>query len=124
MACFAAPAATAVILTALKKKIPSRYHISWLLALLWGGVLWLIPEHIYHGEVILYPPFFTAGLTEIIPEILKVGIPMTLGAILIWLALLTTERYLKTMKLRPNLIGLMIIGALMMVLVDEIFAIL
>ena len=44
----------------------------------------LAVEHIAHKEIVLYPPFLTAGLSEIFPEMLRVGIPMTLAIFLIW----------------------------------------
>jgi len=44
----------------------------------------LAVEHIAHREIVLYPPFLTAGLSEVLPEMLRVGIPMTLAIFLIW----------------------------------------
>jgi len=84
MACFLAPMSAAIIGSAVRKKIPARYHFNWLLSMLWGGVVMLIVEHISHKEVILYPPFFTAGLTEMLPEILRVGVSMIIGVVLVW----------------------------------------
>ncbi len=84
MACFLAPAAAAIAATAVRKKIPEKYHIDWLVSMLWGGVVMLAVEHIAHGEVVLYPPFLTAGLLEVFPEILRVGVPMALSIFLIW----------------------------------------
>ncbi|MFH1597890.1 MAG: hypothetical protein ABIB97_02350 [Patescibacteria group bacterium] len=118
MACFIAPTAAAIIVTAAKKKIPSRYHIEWLLALLWGGAAWLIPEHIYHGEVVFYPPFFTAGLDEIIPEVIRVGIPMIIAVITIWLIMISIATIYKKFQLR--FVHLMVVGAVIMIFVDKI----
>ncbi len=119
MACFVAPATAAIILTATKKKIPSRFHVEWLLALLWGGVAWLIPEHIYHGEVVIYPPFFTKGLSEMLPEIVRVGVPMTVAAVVIWAALVFA---VKNRIPQPRLAYLAVIGAALMVVVDTVLA--
>lgn len=44
-------------------------------------------EHIAHREIVLYPPFLTAGLSEVLPEMLRVGIPMTLAIFLIWVVM-------------------------------------
>ncbi|MCM8796162.1 MAG: hypothetical protein NC928_05730 [Candidatus Omnitrophica bacterium] len=84
MACFLVPTTVAIVTTAVRKKVPERYHINWLNSLLWGGVAMLAVEHIAHGEVVLYPPFLTAGLPEVLPEMLKIGVPMTLSIFLIW----------------------------------------
>lgn len=122
MACFIAPTTAAIIITAAKNKIPARFHINWLLALLWGGVLWLTPEHIYHGEIVWYPPFFTAGWSNIIHEVIRVGVPMTLAAMAVWLAMLAFPAVFKRSTLQPRFVYLMIMGALVMVLVDRIFS--
>jgi hypothetical protein len=84
MACFLVPTAAAIITTAAGKKVDKKYHFNWLNSMLWGGVAMLAVEHIAHGEVVLYPPFLTAGLTEVLPEMLRVGVPMTLSIFLIW----------------------------------------
>lgn len=120
MACFVAPTMTAIIATSIRKKIPSCYHIKWLTALLWGGVTWLIPEHIYHGEVVFYPPFFTAGFHEIIGEIVRVGIPMTLAAFAVWFSMLAVETYVKKAALKPRFASLMVFGTVLMTIVDKV----
>ncbi|MFA5107797.1 MAG: hypothetical protein WC497_05760 [Patescibacteria group bacterium] len=120
MACFLAPTTAAIILTRVRNKIPPRYHIEWLLTLLWGGVVWLIPEHIFHGEIVFYLPFFTAGLSNIIHEVLRVGVPMTLAAITVWTAMLALPSVFKRKTLQPRFVYLMVIGALLMVAVDRI----
>jgi hypothetical protein len=84
MACFVVPTAAAIVTTVTGKKVPERYHLNWLNSMLWGGVAMLVVEHISHGEVVLYPPFLTAGFPEVLPEMLRVGVPMTLIIFLIW----------------------------------------
>lgn len=122
MACFLAPLSTAIAVTSVKKKIPKRYHIEWLLMMLWGGVAWLIPEHIYHGEVVMYPPFFTAGFSEITSEVVKVGVPMVVPVVIIWLMILVAATFFQRRKFRPNPITLVLCGALVIFLVDRIFS--
>lgn len=100
MACFLAPATAAIITTSIKKKIALKYHLEWLNAMLWGGVIMLAVEHIAHLEVVLYPPFLTAGFSEVLPEILKVGIPMTLAIILIWAVMVLVAN--KAAKMREK----------------------
>lgn len=84
MACFAVPTAAAIVTTAIGKKVPEKYHLNWLNSMLWGGVIMLAVEHIAHGEVVLYPPFLTTGLFEVLPEMIRVGILMTLVIFLLW----------------------------------------
>ena len=84
MACFLVPMSAAIITTSVGKKVPEKYHINWLNSMMWGGVAMLAIEHISHREVVLYPPFLTAGLSEVLPEMMRVGIPMTLSIFLIW----------------------------------------
>jgi len=85
MACFLVPMTTAIVTTSLRKKVPSKYHIEWLNSMLWGGVLMLAVEHISHREIVLYPPFLTRGVKEILPEMIRVGVPMTLAIFLVWI---------------------------------------
>jgi len=75
---------TAIVTTIVRKKVPEKYHMNWLNSMLWGGVIMLAVEHISHREIVLYPPFLTAGLPEVFPEMMRVGIPMTLSIFLIW----------------------------------------
>ena len=84
MACFLVPTGAAIVTTAMGKTVPEKYHLNWLNSMLWGGVVMLAVEHIAHGEIVLYPPFLTAGLHEVLPEMLRVGVPMTLAIVLIW----------------------------------------
>lgn len=84
MACFVVPTGVAIITTAAGKKVSEKYHLNWLNAMLWGGVAMLAVEHIAHGEVVPYPPFLTAGLAEVFPEMMRVGIPMTLAIFAVW----------------------------------------
>lgn len=84
MACFVVLTTVAIVTTTMGKKVPEKYHLNWLNSMLWGGVVMLAVEHIAHGEVVLYPPFLTAGLHEVWPEMIKVGVPMTLVVFFIW----------------------------------------
>ena len=84
MACFLVPTGAAIVTTAIGKKVPEKYHLNWLNSMLWGGVVMLAVEHIAHKEIVLYPPFLTAGISEVLPEMLRVGVPMTLAIFLIW----------------------------------------
>ena len=103
MCCFVAPAAAVIVSSSIKKKIPKEYEIEKLNIMLWGGVVMLIIEHIAHKEVVPYFPFFTAGWSEMWPEIVRVGIPMTAFIFVIWGSMvagkiLAKRRTLKTLE--------------------------
>jgi len=89
MACFLAPTTAAIITTSLRKKIPQKYHLEWLNAMLWGGVVMLAVEHIAHKEIVPYPPFLTAmknpaDLPLMLKEIATIGLPMTIAIFAVW----------------------------------------
>ena len=69
MACFLAPAAVAIVTTVVQKRVQKKeeavagehserftgkwtQRLRWLNTMLWGGVLLLALEHIWHGEVV------------------------------------------------------------------------
>lgn len=90
MACFLAPVTAVIITTSIRKKIPQKYHIEWLNAMLWGGIVMLIIEHIAHGEIILFPPFLTAmespaDIFLMLKEIATVGMAMTVAIFVVWI---------------------------------------
>lgn len=112
MACFTATmieAAASTIITAVVKKREKSHelkaqhegsstiknHISlstklgWLNMMLWGGSLLLMFEHIWHGEVVPWLPFFTAasspeGTQTMIHEILTAGVGMCVLVTAVW----------------------------------------
>ena len=107
MACFTVPLAEAVVVTVSKKillkknpddaadgtkatkKEAVREKIEILEKMLYGGSFLLAIEHIYHGEVTLYPPFLTAmNNPEDIPVMLHemgtVGVGMALLVTAVW----------------------------------------
>ena len=113
MACFIVPAAEAVVVSAaylaLKKResklsAPKREgagiaaeenkltwskRLSWLMCLLWGGVLLLAFEHFWHGEIVPFPPFLTAmadpvDKAEMLHEMATVGVSMALTVTAVW----------------------------------------
>lgn len=118
MACFVVPAAEAVIVTAaaliIKKKEqklaapklegasisdiqaeqeakkPSvSKKLGWLARLLWGGVVLLAFEHLWHREITLYPPFLTAmssptAIREMLSEMATVGTAMSCVVTAAW----------------------------------------
>lgn len=114
MACFIATVAEAIVVSAVKKhvekkesaasevkiadncgakKISFSQKLGWLTKMLWGGSFLLAIEHIWHGEVVLYPPFLTAmnnpaDIAPMLLEIATVGVSMALVVTLVWLGML------------------------------------
>ncbi len=114
MACFIVPATEAIVVTAAylaaKKseqkiqapkladgnkfaqdevKITWSKRLSWLMSLLWGGVLLLAFEHFWHGEVVLFPPFLSAmaspdDTAEMLHEMATVGVSMAVTVTAVW----------------------------------------
>ena len=98
MACFLVPMGTAIVITPARKRVSEKYHFNWLISMLWGGVVMLAVEHISHGEIVPYPPFLTKGLDEVLPEMLKVGVPMTLAVVGVWLVMVGIANWLERVK--------------------------
>ncbi len=112
MACFTVPLAEAVVLTAVKKiafrrnadsvineaemaksqKIAVlKEKLGVLEKMLYGGSFLLAVEHLYHGEISLVPPFFTAmknpsEIPEMLREMTTVGVGMALLTTAVWAA--------------------------------------
>ncbi|MFH1234056.1 MAG: hypothetical protein V1493_00380 [Candidatus Diapherotrites archaeon] len=101
MACFTAPMTAGIITTIFKKKIPKKYHISWLNTLLWGGTIGLALEHTAHQEIVPYFPYLTAmksaaDTATMLNEIATTGIAMILACMAVWAAMVTIESAIKT----------------------------
>ena len=111
MGCFVAPVTEAFVVTAAalivkhkekknadnmqgiakeEKKDTMSTRLLRLSKLLFGGGILLIFEHIWHGEVIPYFPFFTAAeegseaVNEMLHEIATTGILMAVLCTLVW----------------------------------------
>ncbi len=132
MACFVVPAAEAIVVTAAfiaaKKKeqkieapkladgskfdsndvkITWSKRLSWLMGLLWGGVLLLAFEHFWHGEVVPFPPFLTAmgspeDTREMLHEMATVGVSMTVTVTAVWGAICAVAEA-KVKKIKASL---------------------
>jgi len=98
MACFLAPTAAAIITTITKKKVSPRLHFEWLNAMLWGAAIASAVEHVVRGELVFYPPFLTNGFVGVWPEILKVGIPMTLIVFALWAVIVFVAAQISKIK--------------------------
>lgn len=114
MACFVVPAVEAIVVSAaaitlkkreLKLERENASHadtleqkqnkytwsrkLTWLATLLWGGVLLLAFEHVWHGEVVPWYPFLTAmsnpvDKAEMLHEMATVGVSMAVFVSAVW----------------------------------------
>lgn len=118
MACFVVPGTEAIVVTAaavlLKKYEQNKAQVKlssgnastkapvktgfarklfWLADLLWGGVVLLAFEHLWHGEVVPFFPFLTAAtegpeaVSEMLGEMASVGVLMAVLVTVIWAAM-------------------------------------
>ncbi len=114
MACFAAPAAEAIVTTIVKKKMnkngktknPFLKKIGWLNNMLWGGSALLAFEHVWHGEVTLAFPFLTGG-TGALREIVTSGVAMAALVTAVWAGMVAFTNALEkdASKINTALIG-------------------
>lgn len=63
--------------------------LGWLSNMLWGGVLLLCVEHMWHGEVVPFPPFLTAmadpsQVPVMLGEMATVGVGMAVAVTTAW----------------------------------------
>jgi hypothetical protein len=109
MACFLVSAAEAVVVTGIEKheekvekahiesgkadiepeKIPMSRKLKWLTYMLWGGVILLAYEHVWHGEVVPWFPFLTAmsdpaDAAEMFHEMATIGVTMAILITVTW----------------------------------------
>ena len=94
-------------LTANDVKITWSKRLSWLLGLLWGGVLLLAFEHFWHGEVVPFPPFLTAmadpeDTAEMLHEMATVGVSMAVTVTVVWGAICVAAQA-KVAKIRKSI---------------------
>ncbi len=98
MACFLVPGAEAIITTVVQKSVgkekADRWKLNWLNTMLWGGVILLAIEHIWHGEVVPWPPFLTAmknpaDIAPMLHEMATVGTAMAVTVTLVWVLMVT-----------------------------------
>lgn len=106
MACLITPLITGIITSALNKvwKGAKKYRLDILSKILLGGSAILAVEHVYHGEVVPYPPFLTgaADLAGMLHEMSVVGGSMTLASLGLWASLLYATKKLE-IRARPSL---------------------
>jgi hypothetical protein len=106
MACFLVPVGEAIVTTVVQKVAEKREkktgtaktgttgltwsrRLSWLNKMLWGGSALLAFEHVWHGEVVPWPPFLTAmntpgDVAPMLHEIATVGVAMAVAVTAVW----------------------------------------
>jgi len=106
MACFLVPMGEAIVTSVVQKVVENREkkvggertkktglswsrRLSWLNKLLWGGTILLALEHVWHGEVVPWPPFLTAmknpgDVAPMLHEIATVGVAMAITVTVVW----------------------------------------
>lgn len=94
MACFTAPLAEALVISAVKAtgdkpaRNPFARRIGWLRDMLFGGSLLLAIEHVWHGEITWRFPFLTAvrdgDTAGMLHEIATVGVAMAVLVTAAW----------------------------------------
>jgi hypothetical protein len=118
MACFLAPLAEAIVVSAVrfsvkkkekKEKIVSAWNkrLALLEKMLWGGELMLIVDHLISGELVPYPPFLTATSSPettkiMLEEIWKVGGAMCLLVTTVWVIAVIVNEYSGSKKSAEN----------------------
>ena len=112
MACFTVPLAGAVAAGAAHKAMkkngatnPFVAKLPWLIKMAFGGSFLLAIEHIYHGEIIMTPPFLTAAkegpeaMSEMFHEMATVGVSMAVLLVVVWVGMvLVSEAVAKRAK--------------------------
>ena len=122
MACFLVPTAEAIVVTAISHKVTKEERandtviaehasdtitwsrkLNWLKNMLWGGSLLLLLEHMWHGEVVPWPPFLTAMLdpgdtAEMLHEMATVGVGMAIIVTLVWAIMVAVVTYVPAVR--------------------------
>jgi len=125
MACFIVPVGEAIVTTVIQKvvekkekkygmKIAKERVLNWsqrlrlLNGLLWGGSILLAFEHIWHGEVVPWPPFLTAmknpaAVGPMLHEMATIGVGMAVFVTLVWAVIMTVVELSATSMSEVNI---------------------
>lgn len=73
-------------------KIAWSRKLRWLSSMLWGGVLLLAFEHLWHGEIVPCFPFLTAASNpadtlQMLHELATVGVTMAVLVTVVWVGM-------------------------------------
>lgn len=96
MACFITPLLVGIAVKLFTRiwKNSSKFRLDILEIMLISGSLVLALEHVWHGEVVPYPPFLTAmqnpdNIPVVLREISIVGSSMTIIVFATWFSIIT-----------------------------------
>ena len=125
MACFLVPTAEAIVTTVITKaakeekkdltdvsvesgveapekpaKMSFVRKLRWLSNMLWGGAVLLCFEHLWHGEVVPFPPFLTAAsdpadTAVMLHEMSTVGVCMALLITAVWIGMVIVSNVIE-----------------------------
>jgi hypothetical protein len=106
MACFVVPVGEAIVTTIIQKVVAKKEiktegakpdntrltwsrRLGWLNKMLWGGSILLAFEHLWHGEIVPWPPFLTAmenpgDIAPMLHEIATFGVAMAVCVTVVW----------------------------------------
>jgi hypothetical protein len=124
MACFLVPVGEAIVVTVVKKVVEKReqkaggegtekargtwsQRLGWLNGLLWGGSILLALEHVWHGEVVPWPPFLTAmesasETSTMLHEIATYGVTMAVVVTVVWAIMVVIAELRSKAKALPK----------------------
>jgi len=97
MACFIVPMVLAIVTTFIQVSsggLAKKLKLSLLNGLLWGGVVLLAVEHVWHGEIVPWAPYLTAMATPadtavMLSEMGTIGTSMAVVVSLAWFTVLS-----------------------------------
>lgn len=125
MACFLVPTAEAIVTTVITKaakeekkdftdvsvestvqasekpaKMSFVRKLRWLSNMLWGGAVLLCFEHLWHGEVVPFPPFLTAAsdpadTAVMLHEMSTVGVCMAVLITAVWVGMVIVSNVIE-----------------------------
>ena len=125
MACFLVPTAEAIVTTVITKaakeekkdltdvsvesgveapekpaKMSFVRKLRWLSNMLWGGAVLLCFEHLWHGEVVPFPPFLTAAsdpadTAVMLHEMSTVGVCMAVLITAVWIGMVIVSNVIE-----------------------------
>jgi hypothetical protein len=129
MACFLVPAGEAIVTTVVQKVVERKEkkvggeeakktgltwsrRLGWLNKMLWGGTILLALEHVWHGELVPWPPFLTAmknpgDIAPMLHEMATFGVAMALTVTAVWgiMVLVTSLKAKAILKLKESPVG-------------------
>jgi hypothetical protein len=89
------------------KKTPFSHKLKWLTSMLSGGSILLALEHLWHGELMLSPPFLTAATNAadtkvMIEEMSTVGVMMAALVTAVWLGMVCVSSIVEKKNLSDS----------------------